>query len=267
MLSRPPACCHASAARRRTAGRPTPKRELEPRRFRYWRFFWDYAGGPITDQGTHLMDVAQWFTGTSAPLSAVCFGQTNKTIGSEMPDVFCAVFEYPRHMVTWTLDYCNSYQNGWSIEFQGDAGTLQLEVAGFRLYKEPWAQPENRKPAIQVSGSLPVEPHVENFLECIRSRREPNAPIEVGAAALLCLPKPGSRPGGFIAKRRLKLNDPLRMASNPHSPTPRLTRREILCRDRVQSRTGLFGSIHPALVSPVQSTPPFSRQPERQVGR
>jgi len=96
----------------------------------------------------------------------------------------CAVFEYPRHMVTWTLDYCNSYQNGWSIEFQGDAGTLQLEVTGFRVYKEPWAQPENREPAIQVSGSLPVEPHVENFLECIRSRPEPNAPIEVGAAAV-----------------------------------------------------------------------------------
>jgi len=46
----------------------------------------------------------------------------------------CAVFEYPRHMVSWTLDYCNSYQNGWSIEFQGDAGTPQLEVTGFRVY-------------------------------------------------------------------------------------------------------------------------------------
>jgi predicted dehydrogenase len=87
-------------------------------------------------------------------------------------------------MVTWTLDYCNSYQNGWSLEFQGHAGTLQLEATGFRVYREPWAQSENREPAIQVSGSLPVEPHVENFLECIRSRREPNAPIEVGAAAV-----------------------------------------------------------------------------------
>ncbi len=73
--------------------------------------------------------------------------------------MFCAVFEYPRHMVTWTLDYC-------------------------RVYKEPWARQENREPAIQVTGSLPVEPHVENFLDCIRSRKEPNAPIEVGATAV-----------------------------------------------------------------------------------
>ena len=32
-------------------------------RFRYWRYFWDYSGGNMTDQGTHLMDVVQWFTG------------------------------------------------------------------------------------------------------------------------------------------------------------------------------------------------------------
>ena len=37
-------------------------RDLEPMRFRSWRYFWDYSGGNMTDQGTHLMDVVQWFT-------------------------------------------------------------------------------------------------------------------------------------------------------------------------------------------------------------
>ncbi len=63
-------------------------------RFRSWRYFWDYSGGNMTDQGTHLMDVVQWFTNSGPAKSAVCYGQGAKNTGSEVPDVFCAVFEY-----------------------------------------------------------------------------------------------------------------------------------------------------------------------------
>jgi predicted dehydrogenase len=51
-----------------------PKRDLEPKRFRWWRGFYDYSGGNMTDQGTHLMDVVQWMTGNEAPVSAVAQG-------------------------------------------------------------------------------------------------------------------------------------------------------------------------------------------------
>jgi predicted dehydrogenase len=160
------------------------KRNLEPMRFRAWRQFWEYAGGNMTDQGTHLMDVTQWFTKTTQPSSAVCQGQVQKTTGAQGPDVFCAVFEYPQHMAIWTLNYCNSYLNGWSIEFEGDEGTLILDEEGFRIYKEPWAKPENRKPIHEVKEGVPVETHVQNFLDCIKSRKEPNCPVEVGASAV-----------------------------------------------------------------------------------
>jgi len=75
-------------------------RDLEPMRFRSWRYFWDYSGGNMTDQGTHLMDVVQWFTGAGFAKSAVCFGQRAKNTGSEVPDVFTAVFEYEKLMAT-----------------------------------------------------------------------------------------------------------------------------------------------------------------------
>jgi predicted dehydrogenase len=55
-----------------------PVRELEPMRFRSWRYFYDYAGGNMTDQGTHLMDVTQWFTGQTAPLAAQASGYVAK---------------------------------------------------------------------------------------------------------------------------------------------------------------------------------------------
>ncbi len=163
---------------------PAKPRPPEPMRFRAWRLFWDYSGGNMTDQGTHLMDVTQWFTNTTQPLSAVCYGQIQKTTGAEAPDVFCAVFEYPKHMVTWTLNYCNSYQNGWSIEFEGDEGTMILDEEGYRIYREPWARKENREPIYVAREAVPIEAHVQNFLDCIKSRKQPNCPVEVGASAV-----------------------------------------------------------------------------------
>ncbi len=49
-------------------------RPVEPMRLRSWRVFRDYAGGNMTDQGTHLMDVILWFTDTGPPNSAVAQG-------------------------------------------------------------------------------------------------------------------------------------------------------------------------------------------------
>ncbi len=161
-----------------------PARELEPMRFRSWRYFWDYAGGNMTDQGTHLMDVVQWFTNSGPPLSAIAHGQVVKMTGSEHPEVFCAVFEFPGFLATWTLNYCNSYEDNWSITFQGDRGTLVLDESGFQIYEEPWRELKNREPIYLVKRPVAVESHAQNFLDCIKTRQEPNCPVEVGARAV-----------------------------------------------------------------------------------
>ena len=157
-------------------------RDLEPMRFRSWRYFWDYSGGNMTDQGTHLMDVVQWFSGAGFAKSAVCFGQASKNTGSEVPDVFTAVFEYSNLMATWTLNYCNSYDNDWSVMFQGDEGTMLLNTAGYKIWKEPWLK--NPMPVQEMAAPIPIEPHIQNFLDCVKSRQQPNAPVEVGASAV-----------------------------------------------------------------------------------
>jgi predicted dehydrogenase len=157
-------------------------RDLEPMRFRSWRYFWDYSGGNMTDQGTHLMDVVQWFTNSGPVKSAVCYGQLAKNTGSEVPVVFCATFEYEKLMATWTLNYCNSYDNDWSIQFQGDEGTMIINNAGYRIWKEP--VPKNPEPVQAMAAPIPIEPHIQNFLDCVKSRQEPNAPVEVGASAV-----------------------------------------------------------------------------------
>ena len=158
------------------------QRELEPMRFRKWRYFFDYAGGNMTDQGTHLMDVVQWFTKAGTPKSAVAQGYVAKMIGAEHPDVFSAVFEYDGLMVNWTLDYANSFQNGWSITFMGDKGTMILDDAGYTVYAEPWKR--DAKPIYEEKAPVPLESHIQNFLDCVKSRKEPNCPVEIAAQAV-----------------------------------------------------------------------------------
>jgi predicted dehydrogenase len=99
-----------------------------------------------------------------------------------VPEVFCAVFEYEKLMATWTLNYCNSYENDWSIQFQGDEGTMIINNAGYRIWKEP--VPQNPDPVQTMAAPIPIETHIQNFLNCVESRQEPNAPVEVGASAV-----------------------------------------------------------------------------------
>ncbi len=161
---------------------PAPSRKMQPMIFRNWRYFWEFSGGNMTDQGTHLMDVIQWFSGSGTPRSAVCHGRVVGMQGSEVPDAFAASFEYPNLLATWTLNYNNDYENGWTIRFEGADGTLVLDGNGYKLYDAPWQK--NPEPVKTVEDKLPTTPHVRNFLHCMRTREQPNAPVEVGHSAV-----------------------------------------------------------------------------------
>ncbi len=166
---------------------PAKKRyPLDERRFFHWRNFSDYNGGHMTDQGTHLMDVIQWFCNNGKPpASAVCQGSIYVHKGADVPDTFSAVFEYPTFLSTWTLCYGNSYRNGWQIILQGKKATMELDDDGYRVYPEQWKS-TNAPPEVsfEYKGGIPTEPHVKNFLDCVKSRQEPNAPVEVGHNAV-----------------------------------------------------------------------------------
>ena len=169
---------------------PAPRRPLEPMRFRFWRAFWDYSGGNMTDQGTHLMDVVQWFTGSGTPRSVVCQGKTIHAKGSEVPNVFSATFEFPEFIATWTLDYRTTYRNDWSITFIGEQAALLLDEQGIEIYEDlgaspqPWTADRGSPLVRKEPGEYATDAHIKNFMDCVRSRSEPNCPIEIGAAAV-----------------------------------------------------------------------------------
>ncbi|MBA3711004.1 MAG: Gfo/Idh/MocA family oxidoreductase [Pyrinomonadaceae bacterium] len=180
------------------------RRALDAVRFMNWRNFWDYSGGHMTDQGTHLMDVIQWFCNDgNPPQAALSHGEIYVHIGAEVPDTFSAIFEYPRFLATWTLCYGNSYEDSWKIFLQGKQATMVIDDDGYRVFPEPWKRPDIPPKAMhEYKGGIPTEPHVLNFLECIRSRQEPNAPVEVGHKAVSA---PHLANLAFHQKRRVAL--------------------------------------------------------------
>ncbi len=170
---------------------PAPRKPFDPIRFRSWRYFWDFSGGNMTDQGTHLLDVIQWFNGVEQPIAAQTYGAVYKLQPAETPDTFCAIFEYPKFTCTWTLAYMNTFMKGWGIVFQGQKGTLELCEDGYRVFAEPWSEKgyDRWKTPAPVSqniagGATDTTPHLKNFLECIKSRKQPNATVEVGHQAV-----------------------------------------------------------------------------------
>jgi len=171
---------------------PAPKRPFEPRRFRWWRAFWDYSGGNMTDQGTHLMDVVQWFANSGPPRSAVCHGKIINAPGAEVPNVFSAVFDYGDFIATWTLNYRTDYNFDWSIRFHGEEATMVLDRFGYRIYRnakhtpQPWQHPGKLELIAEEKdpGGTSTEPHLLNFLECVRTRQQPNCTVEIAAAAV-----------------------------------------------------------------------------------
>lgn len=85
-------------------------------------------------------------------------------------------------MATWTLDYANSYQNGWSITFLGDKATMILDEYGYKVFAEPWKP--DAAPIYEEKAPVPVESHIQNFLDCVKSRKQPNCTVDIAANAL-----------------------------------------------------------------------------------
>lgn len=163
-----------------------PDQSFALEKFRWWRFFWDFGGGILTDLLTHWIDVIHWYMAQPAPKTASTTGELYQ-MPWQAPDTITAVYEYPGDFtVTFTGALNDSVDDG-GIEFRGTEATLKVDRAHLAVYPEgvKWV-PGTTVPEPEILARSEHDgtiDHVNNFLDCVRSRKTPNASIQAGFEA------------------------------------------------------------------------------------
>ena len=190
---------------------PAPRVPFNPKRFLgTYRYFWDYAGGVPTDWGTHRFDVLHLAMGQSVPKSvSASGGRFVLDDAGEVPDVLQATFEYPGFVLSYECTLLNAFGAGGrtpgmayyrangpddrpnGMAFYGTNGTLLADRLGFEIMPE--LIPGRKATTAQrdsldhfrmkrEDGFTPESTrlHVQNFLDCVRSRKRPVAGVELG---------------------------------------------------------------------------------------
>jgi predicted dehydrogenase len=166
---------------------PAPKRPFNPNRFHgSFRYFWDYAGGLMTDWGAHMIDMVLKGMQVTAPRSVMAIGGKLgfPDHAGETPDTMQAVYDFGDFTLLWEQSIGTArgpYDREHGVAFIGNLGTLVVDRDKWEVLPEV----ENGK---YLTEALPVQRrwgddldrHTLNFLECIRSRQMPHGSVEIG---------------------------------------------------------------------------------------
>ncbi len=158
-----------------------PDQAFSEEKFRYWRWFWDFGGGAMTDLFTHWIDVAHWAMKSDQPHQVQIIADKYVFEQWDCPDTLQAALRYPGFDVVYEGMMASSIDDG-GLEFRGTEATLKIDRDRFSVYREGAADGQN--PVLtERSYKDGTISHMENFFDCVRTRKEPNAPVETGVTA------------------------------------------------------------------------------------
>lgn len=171
----------------------SPERPMDALRFFNWYYFHDYSGGLIIGQAAHIFDAIQWFMNSRAPLAVTCVGGQVNLKGVEIPDTATVVLEFAENYIAnFTLGYkAMRYHPSQDQlkQFHGNKARLDVNREGWWLYPEtttPDLKP-SRQHVEMGNFARATRDHIRNFLDCIRTRKQPNATVENGLATAIAL--------------------------------------------------------------------------------
>lgn len=186
-----------------------PADKWDPRKYLEYRLFWPYSSGMPGQWMCHQIDTVHWFTGLKHPRSVVANGGIYMwKDGRKNWDTTTAVFDYgpsddlsTGFQVTFSSRMHNGDENPAEI-YYGNGGELNLitnKVSAKGGLRKNHAEAMNMQPNLLAdldladisvkavaSANTGADPltsaHMRNWMECIRSRKQPNAPVEAGYA-------------------------------------------------------------------------------------
>ena len=179
-----------------------PANTFDPRKYLEYRLFWPYSSGIPGQWMSHQIDTVHWFTGLKHPNSVVANGgiyQWND--GRKNADTMTVVFDYGQGNKGFQVQFTSRFSNGAGGTkeiYYSNGGELNLDTnmispnGGLQAREaKAMGMQANLLPTMKIEGAK-VESdantgndpltfnHVKNWMECVRSRKTPNAPIEAG---------------------------------------------------------------------------------------
>jgi predicted dehydrogenase len=182
---------------------PVRWRDYDPQQYYNFRAYLDFSGGQVTDLFTHWIDVVHMFMDQEVPCSAVAAGGVyHYKDGRTAPDTICVLLEYP---AGWTATFEATLApgiTGDAVEMCGTEGRLWISRGRFEFQSAG----KGAQPVIVKSDGDQTIHHVNNFIDCCRTRKLPNGDVLIGHRSAQA-----SHLGNiaYVQKRRIRF-DPLR---------------------------------------------------------
>jgi predicted dehydrogenase len=164
------------------------KRPFDPQKFINWRLYWEFSGGNVTENMVHQIAWSMRALDLPVPTAAYMSGGVfSEKDGREVPDTIAVTLDFPNDLVlTWQSTFSNS-RFGIGDRILGSHGTIERLAGstdmvtgktqtGLRYFPEK----ANRADGVMLEGQSKDQNHMSNFIDCVRSRKEPNAPVEIG---------------------------------------------------------------------------------------
>jgi predicted dehydrogenase len=173
---------------------PAPQRPFNRNRFHgSWRHFWDYGGGMVSDWGVHLLDIALWAKDfVKGPGSTLVYAGNTFPEPRARETFDTMTVSYPGSDFVINYDVTAGVQRGpydmlYGMAFIGEKATIVTDRSKIQVYPE-WDD-ENKKFMTEeysyTEGKESHGEHVKNFIACVKTRKTPACPPEIGRAAAL----------------------------------------------------------------------------------
>jgi predicted dehydrogenase len=178
---------------------PAPKRPFDPERYFRWRKYWDYSGGIATDLFYHTLSPLLLAIGAEFPIRVTASGGIYVQKDREVPDTFFMNVDYQNFTIQLACSVASGV--GAPLVIHGTEATIMvaqdsenlsntsIQIIPDREFREEFKQKtgEEKLEIAITPHQRGTHPHMENFLQCVRSRKEPNFPAELGYKAMAAI--------------------------------------------------------------------------------